>query len=140
MTKQIELIEVSKYVDGLIVETKPHLFNLDGIDRLSTSEHAGCSWLYPKGDNYRILIKGEYRVIKTLMDECRTGIEPKTCYVFRQKVGGLEYSHYVPSNEVSRVMVNKGTNHVTLMLKSGDRLDTGMAMNDLKNTLIEVRF
>ena len=140
MTKQIELIEVTNFEEGVIKNTQPHLFNLDSIDRLTTSTYAGCSWIYPRDSKDRILVQGEYRVIKTLMDECRTGIEPKCCYVFRQKVGGLEYSHYVPSDEVSRVMVNKGTNHVTLMLKSGDRLDTGMVMNDLKNTLIDVRF
>lgn len=140
MTKQIELIEVTDFKDGVIKSTEPHLFNLDSIDRLTTSIYAGCSWIYPRGTSDRVLVQGEYRVIKTLMDECRTGSESKLCYVFRQKVGGLEYSHYVPSDEVSRVMINKGTNHVSLMLKSGDRLDTGMAMNDLKNTLIEVRF
>lgn len=140
MVKHIEIIEVVKLEEGVIKETQPHLFKLDAIDRIRTSEYSGCSWLYPSNSLDRMLIKGDYKANKTLIDETREAIDPKLCYVFRQKVGGMEYCHYVPSDEVSRVMVNKGTNHVSLILKTGDRLDTGMVMSDLKNTLIEVRF
>lgn len=85
-------------------------------------------------------VSESYQHVKEALDGIRETPPPRLSYVFRQKVGRLEYSHYVPSDEVSRVMVNKENNHVSLFLKSGDKVDTGMVMNDLKNTLIEVHF
>lgn len=85
-------------------------------------------------------VSESYQHVKEALDSIRETPPPRLSYVFRQKVGRLEHSHYVPSDEVSRVMVNKENNHVSLFLKSGDKVDTGMAMNDLKNTLIEVHF
>lgn len=139
MIRKIEFIEALNIRNNRAEKTRPHLVSFESIKALVTSNIEGCCEL-KFNDNKRMLVVGEFRVLKDRLEEAQTELLPKLCYVFHQRVAALEYSHYVPVDEVSRVMIHRVTNKVTLILKSGDKLDTDMVMTDLKNTLIEVRF
>lgn len=85
-----------------------------------------------------------YQRVKDMVDSIRECPPPRLSYSFTTKYYGVDSSvestHYVPVDAVERVIIHNDTKVVTLVLKSGDKLNTGMGFQDLKNTLIEVSF
>lgn len=139
MHRHIEFIEVLEIQGDGVIKKRPHMVSFDSIKSLVTSKHDGCCEVKFNNDD-RMLVVGQYETLKTLLEECRTGLLPKLCYVFQQSAVGSTYSHYVPTDTVGSIMVNKGSNVVTLVLKTGEKISTGLVMTELKKTLIEVRF
>ena len=140
MIRHIEFIEVKDICDGKIVDSQPFLVKLEEIESLSQStKYPGCCNLKVNGQG--AVIAGEYKDLKAKIDYVRESAPPRLCYSFTDcSTVGCTYSHYVPVDAVSSIMINKGDNAVTLVLKTGDKLNTHMTMQGLKKTLIEVNF
>lgn len=138
MTKHIEFLEVQDITNDKVTMSKPFLIKLDQIETLSQSRYKGCCEV--KIDGRKTVVQGEYKDLKAKIDYIRESAPARLCYVFQASGVGCTYSHYVPVDTIGSIMVDKGNNVVTLVLKTGDKLCTYLNMQDLKKTLIEVNF
>lgn len=133
MEKFLDVEVVADYSEGVINKTTPQLINIKSIAKVKTSIYIGCCVIVTD-DGKDSVVKGDYGHIRQRIGDLKH-TDIRNCYVFKNGVA----THYVPLDSVSDIRVGENT-VVSLVVKTGDVLYTGMTFVDLRKTIIDINF
>ncbi len=133
MEKFLDVVVVDDYKEGTVVKSRPMLMNVKNIAKVKTSQYIGCC-VVATDDEKSYVVQGDYAYIRQRIDDLKH-TDVRNCYVFKNGPS----THYVPLDSVSDIRVGEN-NVVSLVVKTGDVLYTGMTFVDLRKTIIDINF
>lgn len=133
MEKFLDISIVSDYKDNKVVNSKPQLINIKNIAKVKTSQYQDCAIIVDYA-GIAITVCGTYAEIRERIGNLKS-TDTRNCYIFKSGVS----THYVPLDAVSDIRVGDN-NVVSVVVKTGDVLYTGMTFVDLRKTIIDINF